>query len=75
MKQFKRIGALILSIGALLVMTTVINSGCDGGRAEENAEALQAQQEQARQDAKPRYVTMVIPSGTNVVASLGVTAP
>ena len=71
MKPFKHIlSVLFLSIAALLVMTTVINSGCDRGRAEENAQALQAQQDKARQDAKPRHLTMVIPSGTSVVASL-----
>jgi hypothetical protein len=56
------------SIGALLLMATAINSGCSGGNAEENARTAQAAA--ARQDSKPRYETMVIPSGTNVVASL-----
>lgn len=52
-------------IGALLLMATAITSGCSGSNAEEDARIAQA-----RQDSKPRNETIVIPSGTNVLATL-----
>jgi hypothetical protein len=66
MKQFT------VSIPALLLMATAITLGCTNTRAEEAARTAQPApaRQAAPQESKPRYETLVVPSGTSVVASL-----
>ena len=53
------------SIGTLVLVAVAVMAGCTEDR-ESNKEVAA----QARQEPKPRVETMVIPAGTNVVASL-----
>lgn len=61
-----------VSIAALLFTASAISSGCTNTRAEESARTAQPApaRQAAPQESKPRYETLVVPSGTNVVASL-----
>lgn len=56
------------SIGALLLMAMAVATGCTTGRTEEDPRTVK--NASVPQESKPRYVTTIIPSGTNILASL-----
>jgi outer membrane lipoprotein SlyB len=55
------------SIGIVLLIAAAVAAGCKEN-ASESSKAMASQQAQ-----KPRYATLTIPAGTNVIASLGTT--